>query len=78
MRGSTLGFGQEICVNGNGPCEKQSRGTATRSAQVMDSSDPSSGTIFAKYSNSSLLCGVLTVMLVGTGVGIGSWYVATM
>lgn len=81
MRGNTFGFGQEICVNGT--CGRDdSRKTAMRHpAQVADTTqvEPANrGSVFRKCSNPSLLCGLLTVLLVGTGVGIGSWYVATM
>ena len=77
MRGNTLGFGQEICVNTSGGCvDKPATTTTTTSAPDIERADGSA--LFASCSQPTLICGLLTVVLLGTGIGVASWYLATM
>lgn len=78
MRGNTLGFGQEICVNTPGGCVDKPVGSTPTTAAAPDLERADGSAIFASCSRPTLLCGVLTVVLVGSGVGVASWYLATM
>lgn len=76
MRGNTLGFGQEICNNNPSSCVDIPVTTTVTSGAKEERADGSS--LFASCSTPQLLCGILTVVLVGTGVGVASWYLVTM